>query len=148
LTLAYFNQAFVASTTITSFNSDLMDFFNYLAANNGFPKSQYLVVLEAGTEPFIGTSVTFNTDQYSVAVNVGTTQTGWSRLSVMNYLSLSLVYGRCGGIGWTGPTVSFQASSDQVGTEISFAGLRVWVYMHLLQSYVSLVPNVGPIIDI
>jgi hypothetical protein len=47
-----------------------MDFLNYLATNNGFPTSQYLTVLEAGSEPFIGTSVTLSTSQYTIDLNV------------------------------------------------------------------------------
>jgi xyloglucan-specific endo-beta-1,4-glucanase len=59
-----------------------MDFLNYLATHYGFPKSQYLTVVEAGTEPFIGTSVTLDTTQYNITLNIsGGTPGSTSELS-------------------------------------------------------------------
>lgn len=46
--------SFVASSQATSFTGDLMNFFKYLETNQGFPSSQYLVSIGAGTEPFTG----------------------------------------------------------------------------------------------
>jgi xyloglucan-specific endo-beta-1,4-glucanase len=70
--------AFVSSTNVTSFSGDILDFLNYLATNNGFPTSQYLNVLQGGTEAFVGTSVTLSTSQYSIALNVGEASTSTS----------------------------------------------------------------------
>lgn len=46
--------SFVASSEATSFNGDLKLFFTYLIDYQGYSSSQYLTVLEAGTEPFTG----------------------------------------------------------------------------------------------
>lgn len=61
--------SFVAESETTSFSGDLMDFFNYLSSNQGFPTSQYLTTVEAGTEPFTGTNAVLTVSSYSVAVN-------------------------------------------------------------------------------
>lgn len=61
--------SFVAETAITSFSSDLKAFFTYLNENEGFSLSQYLTVLESGTEPFTGSGVTLTTTKYSIAVD-------------------------------------------------------------------------------
>jgi xyloglucan-specific endo-beta-1,4-glucanase len=73
-----FTKAFVCSTTVNSFSGDIMDFLNHLAANNGFPTSQYLNVLQGGTEAFVGTSVTLSTSQYTISLNVGEASTSIS----------------------------------------------------------------------
>lgn len=44
--------SFVAEGLVTYFGGDIYDFFTYLAANDGFPMSQNLVYVAAGTEPF------------------------------------------------------------------------------------------------
>ena len=44
--------SFVASSTVTSFSADLNDFISYLTANQGLSTSQYLMSVQAGTEPF------------------------------------------------------------------------------------------------
>ena len=44
--------SFVAESQQTSFSGDIKSFFTYLASNEGYPLSQYLVNLNAGTEPF------------------------------------------------------------------------------------------------
>jgi xyloglucan-specific endo-beta-1,4-glucanase len=62
--------SFVAKKTTTSFSADLMDFFTYLSDNEGFPTSQYLNVLEFGTEPFTGTDITMKVSSYTVEVEV------------------------------------------------------------------------------
>lgn len=67
--------SFVAASPITSFSSDLLPFFKYLNQNEGFSLSQYLTVLEAGTEPFTGSNVVLTTTQYSVSVVNSTTTT-------------------------------------------------------------------------
>ena len=44
--------SFVASSQVTDFNGDLLDFFKYLQQNQGLPFTQNLVYVAAGTEPF------------------------------------------------------------------------------------------------
>jgi xyloglucan-specific endo-beta-1,4-glucanase len=61
--------SFVASSEATSFSGDLLDFFTYLVDNEGFSSSQYLTTLEAGTEPFTGTSAVFTTSAYSASIS-------------------------------------------------------------------------------
>ncbi|KIN04302.1 glycoside hydrolase family 12 protein [Oidiodendron maius Zn] len=46
--------SFVASSQVTSFSGNLLDFFKYLESSDGFPSSQYLLSIGAGTEPFTG----------------------------------------------------------------------------------------------
>jgi xyloglucan-specific endo-beta-1,4-glucanase len=60
--------SFVASKTTTSFSADLKLFFSYLAANQGFPTSQYLNVVEFGTEPFVVSNVKLTVSSYSAKV--------------------------------------------------------------------------------
>ncbi|KAH8672654.1 endoglucanase A precursor [Tricladium varicosporioides] len=61
--------SFVASSQATSFSGDLMNFFKYLETNQGFPSSQYLVSIGAGTEPFTGSNAVFTTSAYSCVVS-------------------------------------------------------------------------------
>jgi len=62
--------SFVASSEITNFSGDLLDFFDFLTSSEGFPStSQYLNTVQAGTEPFIGTSAVLTVSSFSVAVN-------------------------------------------------------------------------------
>jgi len=51
--------SFVATSEATDFSGDLLEFFTYLIDNEGFSSSQYITTLEAGTEPFTGTSSPF-----------------------------------------------------------------------------------------
>ncbi|CAE6429254.1 unnamed protein product [Rhizoctonia solani] len=46
--------SFVASTELTNYNADLKPFFTYLSSSHGVSLNQYLVALQAGTEPFLG----------------------------------------------------------------------------------------------
>lgn len=48
--------SFVASSTVTSFSGDLLEFFKYLENNQGLSSSLYLIDVQAGTEPFTGTA--------------------------------------------------------------------------------------------
>jgi xyloglucan-specific endo-beta-1,4-glucanase len=48
--------SFVASSTVTNFSGDMLDFFTYLEQNQGLSSSLYLTHVQAGTEPFTGTS--------------------------------------------------------------------------------------------
>ncbi|KAF1777864.1 Concanavalin A-like lectin/glucanase domain [Phytophthora cactorum] len=52
--------SFVATKTITNFSADLQKFLIYL---------QFLITLEAGTEPFVGTNAKMTVSSYSAAVN-------------------------------------------------------------------------------
>ncbi|KAF2757116.1 endoglucanase A precursor [Pseudovirgaria hyperparasitica] len=60
--------SFVASSAITSFSGDLMDFIKYLESSQGLPSSQYLQSIGAGTEPFTGSNGVLSTTAYSVVV--------------------------------------------------------------------------------
>ncbi|CAE7089530.1 unnamed protein product [Rhizoctonia solani] len=60
--------SFVASSEITSYNGDLKAFFTHLSSSQGLSTSQYLVGVQAGTEPFIG-SATLVTTEYTAAIN-------------------------------------------------------------------------------
>jgi xyloglucan-specific endo-beta-1,4-glucanase len=46
--------SFVAESEATSFSADILDFYKYLESSEGFPSSQYLLNIGAGTEPFTG----------------------------------------------------------------------------------------------
>ncbi|CAE6390348.1 unnamed protein product [Rhizoctonia solani] len=60
--------SFVAPSELTNYNSDLKPFFTYLNTAYKVSLNQYLVGLQAGTEPFEG-SGTFTTTGYSAAIN-------------------------------------------------------------------------------
>ncbi|KAF2676539.1 glycoside hydrolase family 12 protein [Lentithecium fluviatile CBS 122367] len=59
--------SFVASSQVSSFSGDLMEFVNYLTSNQGMPKSQILQSVGAGTEPFTGSNAVFTTSAYSLS---------------------------------------------------------------------------------
>ncbi|KAK6071472.1 xyloglucan-specific endo-beta-1,4-glucanase A [Seiridium cupressi] len=61
--------SFVASSTITSFSGDMMDFFDYLTSSQGVPSSYYITSLQAGTEPFTGSDAVLTTSAYSISVS-------------------------------------------------------------------------------
>ncbi|KAI0126783.1 concanavalin A-like lectin/glucanase domain-containing protein [Xylariales sp. AK1849] len=61
--------SFVASSTVTSFSGDMMDFFDYLTTNQGVPSSYYITSLQAGTEPFTGENAVLTTTAYSISVS-------------------------------------------------------------------------------
>ena len=48
--------SFVAESTVTDFSGDLLEFFTYLQKNQGLSSDQYLTHVQAGTEPFTGSS--------------------------------------------------------------------------------------------
>jgi xyloglucan-specific endo-beta-1,4-glucanase len=61
--------SFVASSgNIESFSGDLVDFTSYLVAEHGVDDSQVVQSVGAGTEPFVGTDVTFTTTSYAATV--------------------------------------------------------------------------------
>jgi len=61
--------SFVASSTVTSFSGDLKAFLTYLVTYEGYPSSQYLQSIQAGTEPFTGTSAVLSTTAYTVSIS-------------------------------------------------------------------------------
>ncbi|CAE7187199.1 unnamed protein product [Rhizoctonia solani] len=60
--------SFVASSEITSYSGDLKAFLTYLSSSQGLSTSQYLVGVQAGTEPFVG-SATLTTSAYTVTIS-------------------------------------------------------------------------------
>nr|QBC17961.1 effector protein [Phytophthora infestans] len=59
----------VAKKTAYKFSADLKKFFSELPKNNTLPQTQYLVKLEAGTEPFQGKNGEMIVKSYSSKVN-------------------------------------------------------------------------------
>nr|7P1Z_A Chain A, Glycoside hydrolase [Aspergillus cervinus]7P1Z_B Chain B, Glycoside hydrolase [Aspergillus cervinus]7P1Z_C Chain C, Glycoside hydrolase [Aspergillus cervinus] len=63
--------SYVASSPITSFSGDIIDFFHDMTNNHGFPaSSQYLIDLQFGTEPFTGGPTTLTVSSWSASVNL------------------------------------------------------------------------------
>ncbi|CAE6413056.1 unnamed protein product [Rhizoctonia solani] len=60
--------SFVAPSEMTNYSGDLKQFFTYLNANEKVSSDQYLVAVQAGTEPFEGTG-TLLTNGYTAAIN-------------------------------------------------------------------------------
>ncbi|KAF2120139.1 endoglucanase A precursor [Lophiotrema nucula] len=58
--------SFVASSQVTSFSGDLMDFFKYLETNQGLSSSQVLQSVGAGTEPFTGSNAVLTVSGFSL----------------------------------------------------------------------------------
>jgi xyloglucan-specific endo-beta-1,4-glucanase len=121
--------SFVATSEVTSFSGDIKQFLTYLAANENFSTSQYIVSIGAGTEPFTGSNAVLSVSAYSISFNFGgsttttttkatttttatatkktsstTTTTTTSKAASSGSSGGSSLWGQCGGIGWTGPT--------------------------------------------
>ena len=61
--------SFVASSgNVENFSGDLVDFTSYLVAEQGVDATKVVQSVGAGTEPFVGTDVTFTTTSYSATV--------------------------------------------------------------------------------
>ncbi|OKP14855.1 hypothetical protein PENSUB_5736, partial [Penicillium subrubescens] len=60
--------SFVAHGEQTSFNADILDFFEYLIHNQGLPSSQYVSGIAAGTEPFSGSNAQLTTGEYVITI--------------------------------------------------------------------------------
>jgi len=58
----------VSNKETTSFSGDLLAFFTYLEANNGFSSSQFLQSIQFGTEPFSGSNAVLSVSAYSVSL--------------------------------------------------------------------------------
>lgn len=61
--------SFVASSEQTSYSGDLINFFKYLEEYEGLSSSQYLLSIQAGTEPFTGSNAELYTSAYSVSLS-------------------------------------------------------------------------------
>ncbi|KAG2827552.1 hypothetical protein PC110_g4385 [Phytophthora cactorum] len=59
--------SYVAANTTNSFSTDFKQFFDELPANNTIAPEQYLINVQAGTEPFVGNG-TLTVSKYSAAV--------------------------------------------------------------------------------
>lgn len=58
--------SFVATSQVAAFDADVMDFFDYLVANQGVASSACLTTFEAGTEPFTGSGAVLKSNYYAV----------------------------------------------------------------------------------
>ncbi|UIZ20697.1 hypothetical protein KXD40_000435 [Peronospora effusa] len=56
--------SFVATQQVSAFRGNLMEFFQHVKLNT----NQYLIKVECGTEPFVGTNVTLKVSHYSAAI--------------------------------------------------------------------------------
>ncbi|UIZ20692.1 hypothetical protein KXD40_000447 [Peronospora effusa] len=56
--------SFVATQQVSAFSGNLMEFFQYVKLNT----NQYLIKVECGTEPFVGTNVTLKVSHYSATI--------------------------------------------------------------------------------
>jgi len=61
--------SFVASSEVTNFSGDIKSFLTYLTDSQGFPASQFLISLGAGSEPFSGTDAVFTISAYNTVIN-------------------------------------------------------------------------------
>lgn len=61
--------SFVAESTVNNLSGDLMVFFQFLESKSLISSSQYLQVVQAGTEPFTGSNAKLTVSKYSAAVN-------------------------------------------------------------------------------
>ncbi|KAH8702461.1 endoglucanase [Talaromyces proteolyticus] len=61
--------SFVATSQQTNFSGDIHNFLEYLVENEGLSSSQYLLSIQAGTEPFTGSGATLSTSAYTVSVS-------------------------------------------------------------------------------
>jgi xyloglucan-specific endo-beta-1,4-glucanase len=57
----------VASSQISNFSGDLMEFVNYLTSKQGMPNSQILQSVGAGTEPFVGSNAVLTVTGFSLS---------------------------------------------------------------------------------
>jgi len=103
--------SYVAPSELTGFSQDLLPFITHLTTNYGISTSQYLVQVQAGTEPFVGTA-RLTTLGYTTTVNSGAT-CGGSTVTIESTnpttntaptVAAASGYGQCGGSAWTGPT--------------------------------------------
>ncbi|VUC37166.1 unnamed protein product [Clonostachys rosea] len=94
--------SFVASSSQTNYSGDLNDFLKYLTSSQGYPSSQCLYSIGAGTEPFTGTNAVFSTTGYSASLSASSG--GGSGGGGGTTPTCAALYAQCGGSGWTGAT--------------------------------------------
>ena len=61
--------SFVAQSSATSFNGDLLNFYKYLETNYKLSSGQYLQSIQAGTEVFTGSGAKLTTTGYTINFN-------------------------------------------------------------------------------
>ena len=59
--------SFVAQQNATSYSGDLLAFYKYLETNQNLPSTDYLQVIQAGSEVFTGSSAELLTSAYSIS---------------------------------------------------------------------------------
>lgn len=59
--------SFVAVGNATNFSGDIQDFYNFLVDNEGFPASQYVLSINAGTEVLTGQDADFTTNSFTLS---------------------------------------------------------------------------------
>ena len=59
--------SFVAQTNITSYSGDLLAFFKYLETNEKMPATDYLQIIQAGSEVFTGSGAELLTSGYTIS---------------------------------------------------------------------------------
>ena len=99
--------SFVATSQQTNYSGDLNAFLRYLTSNQGYPGSQCVYSIGAGTEPFVGTNGRFVTSGYSAVLS---TSGGGQQPPTPPPTGCAPLWGQCGGQGWTGPTCCSQGS--------------------------------------
>ncbi|KAG6956471.1 hypothetical protein JG687_00010571 [Phytophthora cactorum] len=97
--------SYVAANTTNSFSTDFKQFFDELPANNTIAPEQYLINVQAGTEPFVGNG-TLTVSKYSVACtgldSVDDSNIAWhtsyrwkgSKLQVKLFANAALKFGK------------------------------------------------------
>lgn len=59
--------SFVAVGNATNFSGDINDFYKFLVDNEGFPASQYVQSINAGTEVLTGSDADFTTNSFTLS---------------------------------------------------------------------------------
>ncbi|CAG9954682.1 unnamed protein product [Clonostachys rosea f. rosea IK726] len=120
--------SFVAESAQSNFSGDLNDFIKYLTQSQGYPGSQCLYSIGAGTEPFVGSNAQFTTTGYTVSLSAGssgidegssedsgsgsqtTTTSAAQAQPTATGTNCAGIWGQCGGEGWTGATCCSQGT--------------------------------------
>jgi xyloglucan-specific endo-beta-1,4-glucanase len=92
--------SFVASSQQKNYSGDLNNFVKYLTSSQGYPGSQCVYSIGAGTEPFTGSNAKFTTTGYSVSLSAS----GGGNDGGSGGGNCAAQWAQCGGQGWTGPT--------------------------------------------
>ncbi|KAI9168101.1 endoglucanase [Paramyrothecium foliicola] len=89
--------SFVASSQQQNFSGDLNNFVKYLVSSQGYPSSQCIYSVGAGTEPFTGSNAKFTTTGYSASLSASSGGGGGGGGG-----NCAAKWAQCGGQGWTG----------------------------------------------